>query len=151
MLFVGTTDYQLDDRKRVPIPPAFRAAFAAGGYLNAGIDPCVVLYTEESLETAAAEIEAFAATTTDGENARRDFYGRTEPTQKDAQGRIGLTEVLLKHAGIVRDVTVVGMRDKLEIWDRATFAAGEPERRAARVRAQERAMERLTPTKPGGA
>ena len=134
MYFVGRVDYQLDDRKRVPIPPQYRAAFEAGGYLSFGIDPCLQLHTPESFANTAAIIEAIPAETQEGDDARRAFFGNAGLAQKDAQGRITLGVDFLAYAGITRDVLVVGVGDKLEIWDRATFLAREAATQANRRR-----------------
>jgi MraZ protein len=138
VLFVGKVDYQLDDRKRIPIPPAYRGAFEAGGYMSTGNDPCIVLHTPESFAKTAEIIEAIPAETLEGDDARRDFYGNVWTVQKDAQGRITLRDDFLAHAGISRDVLVVGVGEKLEIWDRATYNAREQEQKENRRRATAR-------------
>jgi MraZ protein len=138
MLFVGKVDYQLDDRKRIPIPPLYRGAFDTGGYLSTGNDPCIVLHTQESFQKTAEIIEAIPAETKEGDDARRDFYGNVWVAQKDAQGRITLRDEFIQHAGITRDVLVVGVGEKLEIWDRATYVGREDEQRENRRRATER-------------
>ena len=138
MYFVGKTDYQLDDRKRVPIPPVYRGAFDAGGYLSMGQDACIQLHTPESFASTAAIIEAIPAETQEGDDARRAFFGNVGIVQKDAQGRITLRDDFLAHANITRDVLVVGVGDKLEIWDRATFVSREAEVQENRRRATAR-------------
>ena len=121
MYFVGKVEYQLDDRKRVPIPPIYRGAFDAGGYLSMGIDPCIQLHTPESFAATAAIIEAIPAETEEGDDARRAFFGSAGAVQKDAQGRITLGPEFLSYAGLSKDVVVVGVGDKLEIWDPETY------------------------------
>ena len=138
MFFVGKVDYQLDDRKRIPIPPVYRGAFDAGGYMGMGADGCVVLYTNESFDRTAAIIEAIPAETKEGDDARRDFYGNLWNLQKDGQGRITVKDEYIDHAGLARDVLVVGVGDKLEVWDRATYLAREEEQRENRRRATAR-------------
>lgn len=138
MLFVGKVDYQLDDRKRIPIPPVYRGAFDAGGYMGTGSERCVVLYTNESFQKTAEIIEAIPAETPEGDDARRDFYGNVWIFQKDGQGRITLRDEYLEHAGISRDVIVLGVGDKLEVWDRATYLAREEEQKENRRRATAR-------------
>lgn len=138
MYFVGKVDYQVDDRKRVPIPPLYRAAFESGGYLSLANDPCIQLHTPESFGATARIIEAIPAETPEGDEARRAFFGNVGLVQKDAQGRITLANEFLNHAGITRDVVVVGVGDKLEIWDRGTYAARESEALEAKKRATSR-------------
>ncbi|MGE0602015.1 MAG: division/cell wall cluster transcriptional repressor MraZ [Dehalococcoidia bacterium] len=142
MYFVGRNDYQLDDRKRVPIPPLYRAAFETGGYLSMGNDPCIQLHTLESFAATAKIIEAIPAETPEGDDARRAFFGNVGAVQKDAQGRITLGAEFLAHAGITKDVLVVGVGDKLEIWDRATYQTRETDAFEARRRATARQQSR---------
>lgn len=119
--FVGTEDYQLDDRNRVPIPPLYRAAFEGGGYINRGQAPCLQLFTPESFKTAADIFMSMPAETEEGDDARRAFFGSTRGIQKDSQGRITLKDDLIQYAGLKKDVVVVGVGDKLEIWDREAY------------------------------
>lgn len=133
MFFTGKFPYLLDERNRVPIPPHYRAAFDTGAYITTGgSDPCLVLHTPDSLAQAAAIIEAIPPDTDLGEEARRDFYGNMQPIKKDPQGRITLSPEFLQHAGLKKEVLVVGTGRRMEIWDQATFEAGKEARQAAR-------------------
>jgi MraZ protein len=141
MRFVGTFDYALDDRNRVPIPPAYRSAFEEGGYLATGTEKCLVIHTPDSFTRAAELIEAIPEETQEGEDARRDFYGKVWPLQKDGQGRILIKEELLKFAGLVKEVKVVGVGRRLEVWDSAAYDARESDRQAARISAIKKSQE----------
>lgn len=141
MRFVGTFDYVLDDRNRVPIPPAYRGAFEEGGYIATGTDRCLVLHTIDSFARASEIIEAIPEETQEGEDARRDFYGKVWPLQKDAQGRVTIREDLANFAGLSKDVKVVGVGRRMEVWDSAAFDAREEARQAARIAAMQKAQE----------
>jgi MraZ protein len=54
---------------------------------------------------------------------KRQFYGKSTPTELDSAGRITLPPTFLAHAGITKDVVVVGTGDCLEIWDRERWHA----------------------------
>ena len=138
MQFVGTQEYQLDDRNRVPIPPGYRAAFKDGGYIQGGTDAYLILHTPASFEQAAAVIEELPEETDEGEEARRDFYGSTWAIQPDAQGRVVMTREMLEHAALTREVIVVGTGRRMEIWDRANYASREEQRKASRRSAMNR-------------
>jgi DNA-binding transcriptional regulator/RsmH inhibitor MraZ len=71
MYFVGKYDYQMDDRNRVPIPPAYRAAFKEGGYVGQGTGAFLVLYTEGSLALAAEVVAGLPRESDFGVNVRR--------------------------------------------------------------------------------
>jgi MraZ protein len=135
MFFVGKHDYQMDDRNRVPIPPTYRAAFKDGGYVTRGTGKFLVLHTEESLQKAAEVVAAIPRESDFGENVRRDLFANTWPVNPDGQGRILLDRELIEHAGLRKELKVVGTGEKMEIWDRAEWEAGEPERQNARRQA----------------
>ena len=139
MLFNGQEEYQMDDRRRVPIPPRFREAFATGHYLAAGVagdHEWVELVTEDVF----ARLEALAYSwpeTGSGAQARADFFGLSHgPDKKDGQGRVTLTDELVTYAGLSsepgRKVVMVGAGDRLQIWDRDRWHASRADRRAAR-------------------
>lgn len=136
--FVGTEPYQLDDRNRIPIPPQYRAAFEKGGYINRGQQPCLQLYTPESFNAMAQMYMSIPAETEEGDDARRAFFGSTRMVQKDSQGRVTIKEDLLEYAGITSQVLVVGVGDKLEIWDRETYLNRSPQSDQNRTRATAR-------------
>lgn len=143
MLFRGTFPYQMDDRNRVPIPPRFRKVFASEVLLVKAPDPCVQVFTEEAWNSEAEVLEKMAPYSEDGRMAIRDFYANTQDAPKDSQGRIVIPVGLREHAGIKEkgEVVVVGVKDRLEIWDRETYEASSPEFATARRAALERIAE----------
>jgi MraZ protein len=132
MYFVGKYDYQMDDRNRIPIPPGYRAAFKDGVYVAQGTGSFLLLLTEEGLEKAAEVVEAFPQESDFGENVRRDLFANAFFVTPDGQGRIVLDRELVEHAGLRKEVKVVGTGRRMEIWDRASWEAGEAERKGAR-------------------
>lgn len=49
--------------------------------------------------------------------------GLAQQLEPDAQGRVRIPQPLMREAGLVRDVMLVGMGDKFEIWDQQRFDA----------------------------
>lgn len=139
MSFKGQAEYQMDDRRRVPIPPAFRNAFAAGHFLTAGLSGVfqwVDLVTEDVFERLQAMAESWPETGA-GAQARADFFGFSHgPDKKDGQHRVTLTDELVEYADLSseqgRKVVVVGSGDRLQIWDKEQWRASQAARRAAR-------------------
>lgn len=132
MLFVGQFPYQMDDRGRVPIPPAYRAAFKEQGYVAQGTGRFLVLHTEESLAKAFDVVDTFPSESDFGEDVRRDMFSNTWRVTPDGQGRIPLHEKLVAYAGLKKEVVVAGTGVRLEIWDQKEWDAREAERNAAR-------------------
>ncbi|WP_322794843.1 hypothetical protein [Tepidiforma sp.] len=135
--FSGAYDYTLDDRGRVPIPPAFRDALKAGGYIGAAADDCLHLYTLEEFDRQAEIFDSLPEGDPAVEDARRDFYANFWPTQIDAQGRLNLREDLAQRARIskeAREIKVVGVGRRIEIWNARVYEEREAARKEARAR-----------------
>ena len=150
MFFLGTTPYQLDDKNRVAIPPKYRAEFVGGGVLTTGEEPCVMLYTIDGFETRAAQYIEIPDETEAGRDAWRDFFGNAQSVERDAQGRITIDRKLAGHAGLTKEVYVVGVRDRLEIWDQATWDGREEARANARREQLSQLPERRNQRGTGG-
>lgn len=123
MSFLGSVEYQMDDRNRVAIPPKYRDQFDAPAIMTTSKDRCVAVYTQEGFDQAAAIVEAIPADTPEGRKARRFFFGNAYPVAKDGQGRLLMPPRLIEHAGLKKDVMVVGLGDWFEIWDAPTYLA----------------------------
>ena len=120
-LFLSTAVYQLDEKKRVPMPPKYRPAFEGPAFLTSGEDPCILVYTQEDFEAAAAEVKLLPKDSAEGREARRKFFSDGDSVMKDAQGRLLIPPHLVRHARLVKDVVVAGAGDWFEIWDKATW------------------------------
>ncbi|MBM7515334.1 MraZ protein [Nocardioides nitrophenolicus] len=117
MLFMGTYTPKLDDKGRLFLPAKFRDRLAEGLVVTQGQDKCLVVWPTDVF---AEEAERQAARPMTNRAARRYarvlFAGGDESTP-DKQGRIGIPAHLREYAGLERDVVVIGVRDRLEIWN----------------------------------
>jgi MraZ protein len=133
-MLLGEHDHTIDDKNRLTLPARFRQALAGGIVLTRGLDACVEAYPSNDWQQL---VESRLA----GLNPLRHETGAVESTP-DKQGRVMLPPSLIEHAGLGREVVVVGMRDRLEIWDRASWRAqlkevmGSAEHVAERLAAQ---------------
>lgn len=132
MSFRGTFDYTLDGRYRLPLPPRYRDQFTGGAVLVTGVEPCVLVYTQEGFDEAERKARAIPEETDTGREALRDFFSNAFDTDRDAQGRILIPEKLREHAGLEKSVALVGVGDFMEIWDREAWQEREEARKAAR-------------------
>ncbi len=132
MSFRGTLDYTLDGRYRLPLPPRYRDLFKEGAVLVSGVEPCVPVYTEEGFEEAERKVGDIPEETDSGRDALRDFFSNAFDADRDSQGRILIPEKLRAHAGLGKSVSLVGVGDFMEIWDRDAWASSEEARKNAR-------------------
>ena len=125
MAFRGTFDYTLDAKNRLTIPAKFRASFADGVVLGMLTDNqrCIGVWK-------AADYDVYTDQTLDqyrpGSPQRlkleRFFYGSSHDTELDAAGRVMVPPFLLEHAGLDKETVVMGVGDRLEVWDRSAWS-----------------------------
>ncbi len=57
----------------------------------------------------------------DGRAYSRMFFASSDESRLDGQGRVTVPQRLREAVGIDKEVVVLGVRDRMEIWDRATY------------------------------
>ena len=117
MAFRGHFEHSLDAKNRLSIPARFRASFSAGVVLAKDPEPCVAVWTPDTHEAIIER--ALGGLNPMGSEYRklsRFFQGNSFELELDAAGRVTLPQPLLGHAGIDREVAVVGVGDHLEVW-----------------------------------
>lgn len=142
-MLLGEYEHTIDDKNRLTLPARFRDSFATGVVLSRGMDGCVTAYPREAWqELADRRLVPLDPLNLEARSVMRYFYGGAAEGEPDRQGRILLTSNLIEHAGLGREVTIVGLNDHLEIWDRNAWRAqmaqieGSAEHVAERLAAQ---------------
>jgi MraZ protein len=124
VLFRGTFDHTLDAKNRLTVPARYRAAVADGVVLAMPVDlkPCVGVWRPQEYDSytqrALAELPPLSPRLSELE---RFFYGSSHDAELDAAGRIMVPNSLRESAGLAKDVVVVGVGDRLELWDKGTW------------------------------
>ena len=122
--FLGTFDYAMDERGRVPLPPRYRDAFRDGIVLSQGSpDRCLRLFTAEAFHRQAQEFTSESPLHRRGLDMRRVLFSRTQDAELDKQNRVLIPAHLREYAGLSGKVLVVGAGEWLEIWAPETYAA----------------------------
>ena len=115
-MFVGTFEHSLDDKGRVVLPVAFRNQLAERGFVSQ-YQGCLGVWTEEGFRDVADRLMAKVRDGQAPQGAVRAFAADAQEVRPDSQGRIHLPQRLRDHAGMGRDVVIIGAIDRIEIWD----------------------------------
>ena len=119
MAFRGHFDYSLDAKNRLNVPAKFRAAFSSGVVLAKGLEPCVAVWAPDTFERwTESFLSNLNPVSPERRKLTRYFAGSSFDAELDSAGRVTLNNALLEHAGIQKEVVIVGNLDHLEIWDR---------------------------------
>lgn len=128
---LGTHSYQLDPKGRVSLPARFREAFDEGLWLTMGQDRCLYCFPRAEWRRRSSEMDAFALSDRDGRAFARLFFSSADEAKLDGQGRVTIPQRLRDAVGIDKEVVVLGVRERMEIWDRAEFERYRNEHAAA--------------------
>jgi MraZ protein len=123
-MLLGEYEHTIDDKNRLTLPARFRQSFADGVVVTRGIDPCLDVYAREGWESfVASRLEGLDPFSREAREMRRFLFSAGSEAEFDKQGRVTLPAAVMKKAGLGRDVTVVGVGDHLEVWDRDAWQA----------------------------
>ncbi len=120
--FTGEFSYTLDSKGRLNIPSKFRSALSPDNDSNfvitKGMDRCVVAYpVVEWQRRVEAGLRELSATSQRNRLFVRSVTRYATTVRLDGQGRIQLTPYLKDYARLDRDVRIIGVVNKIEIWN----------------------------------
>ena len=110
----------MDEKGRVSIPADFRPILLGergSFFLNLGIERCIVGYPEEKWDRVVGLVNAVPLDNANTRWFKRAFFSGAKEVSCDQQGRILIPQALMEYAGITKEVVIVGVSDRIEIWD----------------------------------
>ena len=123
MAFRGHFEYALDAKNRLNVPAKIRAAFSGGVVLAQGLEPCVTVWVPDEFERwTQSFLSDLNPLSPERRKLTRYFAGTSFDAELDSAGRVTLNPALIEHAGIDREVVIVGNLDHLEVWDRRRWS-----------------------------
>lgn len=114
---LGEHRYQMDPKGRISLPAKFREAFKAGVHLTLGQEGCLYAFPPEEWTREKGRVEEQGLASRANRGYTRVFFGNAEAVELDGQGRLVIPRRLREKAGLQKDVAVVGVSERLEIWD----------------------------------
>ena len=117
-MFLGEYEYKVDNKGRLPIPTKFRKEFSDGLVVTRGAEKCIVAYRVEVFGKGAGPLATEEIIESEEQrNLKRAIFASAESLTLDGQGRIALHARLKDHAQIKDTVIIVGLGDRIEIWN----------------------------------
>jgi MraZ protein len=122
-MFYGEYEHSVDEKSRLTLPARFRHSLATGIVLARGIERNIDVYPSESWHERIARIADLDSLNREAREMKRYVFAGAAVSELDGQGRVLIPTHLVSHAGIEKDVVVIGVHDHCEIWDRTAWAA----------------------------
>jgi MraZ protein len=121
-MFLGEHEHTIDAKGRMAVPARFRAQMDRGAVISKGMGACLSVYTMDRWEEKSAELIS-GKTSDELRDFERRIYPSASEVELDGQGRMIIPAKLRAYARLESEVTVAGVRDHFEIWDRASWKA----------------------------
>ena len=119
--FTGEYFNSLDQKHRLSIPVKFRKALDPVNdrtfVITRGFDPCLILYPVSEWNRVEGQLSQLSSIRGRHRNFVRSIVRHATYLQYDSQGRIAIPESLLSFANISKEASVIGMINKIELWD----------------------------------
>ena len=117
-MFMGEYNHTVDPKGRLIIPAKFREQLGDEFVVTKGLDGCLFVYTLEEWHNIEEKFRNISMTSKDARKFSRFFFAGAASCELDKQGRILLPPVLREYANLTKDVVLVGVLSRVEIWDK---------------------------------
>jgi MraZ protein len=115
-MFLGEYQHSLDAKGRITIPARFREQLGDKFVATKGLDNCIFLYPMEEWETIEEKLRSLPFTRADVRSFARFFFSGASEMETDRQGRTLIPVNLREYASIDRDLIIIGVGSRIEIW-----------------------------------
>ena len=115
-MLVGEYQHSVDAKGRMIMPAKFREELGDSFVVTKGLDNSLFIFSKE--EWARLDEKLAQLPLSKGRTMQRFFYGSMAECEIDKQGRVLLPANLREYASLEKDVVVVGLNRRAEIWSK---------------------------------
>jgi len=124
-MFYGEFEHALDRKGRIIIPSKFRDAlkehYVERFFITRGLDKCLFMFAEDEWRLQEQKFKAMSFTKSEFRRFNRIYFSGSSDLTPDKQGRILIPTYLKEYAGIKKDVFIIGVSNRIEIWGRESW------------------------------
>jgi MraZ protein len=122
LLLTGEYEHVVDEKGRLLISNKLRSQIdvdehGSNFYLVFGVNGILCLYPEKYFKRIALAIAPAAVAPDEAVAFERISFALASKLELDGQGRLLLNERLRRRAGLKDKITLVGVRDHIELWN----------------------------------
>jgi len=119
-MFYGEFEHSIDRKGRLILPAKFREVaknqFVEKFFVTRGLDKCLFMFSEEEWRSQENKFKTMSFTKQQSRIFNRLLFSGAQDVAFDKQGRILLPQYLKDFADIKKDVMIVGVSNRIEIW-----------------------------------
>lgn len=117
----GEYNHSIDSKGRLIIPAKFREILGDSFVITKGLDNCLFVYPDNEWKLFEEKLRTLPLTNKNARTFTRFFLGSAVEGVLDKQGRVLISSALRDFAGLEKEVVLVGVLDRVEIWDKAKW------------------------------
>ncbi len=129
--FTGEYNYNIDQKGRLNIPAKFRKALDPKNdntfVITRGFDPSLIVYPLVEWKKVEQQLLLLSSIKNKDRNFVRSIVRYATISKYDSQGRIQIPDILLEYGQIQKEVSIIGMINKIELWDRSQLDLNDKE------------------------
>ena len=118
-MLVGEFQHNIDAKGRMIMPAKFREELGEKFVVTKGLDKCLFVFAATEWEKLDKQLSELSLSK--GRKTQRFFYGGMTDCEIDKQGRVLVPANLREYAGLEKDVVVVGLARRAEIWSKTEW------------------------------
>lgn len=116
-MFLGTHQPKLDDKGRLILPAKFRDQLANGLVITRGQERCLYVFPAAQFQQMYQELSQAPITSKQARDYIRVMLSGATDEVPDKQGRVIIPAALREYAGLDKELSVIGVGNRAEIWD----------------------------------
>ncbi|MDD2372924.1 MAG: division/cell wall cluster transcriptional repressor MraZ [Syntrophomonadaceae bacterium] len=120
-MFLGEYQHSLDSKGRITVPSRLREQLGEKFVATKGLDNCIFLYPMEEWRTIEEKLKSLPFTRADVRSFARFFFSGASEMEIDRQGRTLMPINLREYASIDKDLIIIGVGSRIEIWSAANW------------------------------
>ena len=119
--FTGQFTFSIDSKNRINIPAPLRKQFSTNDkktfVVTIGVDQCAWIYPIGEWNVIQNELKKLSSLSKTNRIFLRNHLRHANILKFDSQGRFVLPQSLIDYSAIKKDVTIIGVLNKIEIWN----------------------------------
>ncbi len=115
-MFIGEYQHTVDNKGRIIMPSKFREGLGQNFIMTKGLDNCLFVYPTEEWERLEKKLRTLPLTNRNARAFIRFFFAGATECILDKQGRMLIPNNLREYAKLVKDVVIIGVAERIEIW-----------------------------------
>ncbi len=120
-MFMGEYSHSIDAKGRVIVPSKFRELLGEEFVVTKGLDGCLFVFPKTEWKTFEEKLRSLPVANKEARKFSRFFLAGAAALEVDKQGRVLLPGVLREFAGLEKEVVLVGVSSRVEIWNKEAW------------------------------